>query len=156
MENRNISIEDWLSLVREGSVLPVTIPLHGRSMEPLVRCEKDLLDISPLNGTPRLFDIIVFRNGKRYCAHRVYRVGKNGVYTLGDNVRRSDGFIRNEDIVGVATRLRRDGRIIPLDSFRMRLYGAVRVALFPLRLAVKNITAVLWRIYCRLFRKGKG
>lgn len=154
MENGKISIEEWRRLAEKGNVLPITISLHGKSMEPLIRQGKDQIDISPLSGTPHLFDVIVFRQGSRWCAHRVYRTAKGGVYTMGDNVRRGDGFVKNEDIAGVAAFLRRDGRVIPLCSGKMRLYGAVRVALFPFRLAVKKLIAAAWHFYCRAFKKG--
>ena len=119
-----LCLEEWRELGKNGAVVPIMIPLHGSSMKPLIRSEKDIVTIIPLLRDPMVGDIVLFRgsNGKN-IAHRVYKVFPDGVQTWGDNCQRADSPMKREDIYGIIVSMERDGKIHQLDTDKQRAYG---------------------------------
>jgi hypothetical protein len=119
-----ICLEKWRELGENGAGIPVKMSLHGISMKPLIRPEKDIVTIMPLVRNPMVGDIVMFRraDGKN-IAHRVYRVFPNGIQTWGDNCQRPDAPIKREDIYGLIVSMEKNGRTYLLDTDKQRAYG---------------------------------
>ena len=52
-----ISLEKWRELGENGIDIPMRIPLHGRSMKPLIRPEKDIVTIMPMGDNCQRADV---------------------------------------------------------------------------------------------------
>ena len=100
--NKTLSIPEWHRFALEGTKLPVKIPLMGYSMFPLVRYNRDIVTIIPLEQCPQVGDIVLFKNTKRdlYVVHRVWEIKDNIVLTWGDNCDAPDGWMPIEEILG--------------------------------------------------------
>ena len=124
MDTRTISLEDWAEYARKGVDIPITVPLHGSSMEPLIRYMKDPVTIIPLKREPLVGDIVLFRRADgAHVVHRVYRVTPDRVITWGDNCAGPDAPLKREDVLGLVTAMQRHGRRYPLDTEAQRRYG---------------------------------
>lgn len=134
VEERQISIARWHSLVQRGTVLPMNIPLEGDSMRPLIRRSQDPVFIVPLTRPLKCGDVVLFEAPPgRYVAHRVRRIKDSYVQTLGDYCWNPDPWIPSSAVLGVAVTVERNGRRIPLDNSLARTLGCVWMAGLPLR-----------------------
>lgn len=142
---RTLSVEGWRSLAGEGVDIPIQICLAGESMRPLIRKGKDPVTILPLHRPPKRGDVVLFADDRgRYVVHRVWKVGAGVVITLGDHCDAPDAPMPPEQIWGLVTEVRRNGRRIPLDNGAARLLGRLWMDLLPLR-----------RRYYQYKRRGK-
>lgn len=89
-------------------------------MAPLIR-DGDVLTVTPIEERePRAGDVVAFVRPQdgRLAIHRVVaRVG-TGWLVRGDNTPRTDGVVRADDILGVVTRVEREGRDVRLGLGR--------------------------------------
>ncbi|MDO4371401.1 MAG: S24/S26 family peptidase, partial [Clostridia bacterium] len=65
-QTREIPIRQWCEMARQGAAPPVTIPLEGDSMRPLIRRGCDPVTIVPIYGELRIGDVVLFALGGRY------------------------------------------------------------------------------------------
>jgi hypothetical protein len=124
----------------------------GFSMKPCIR-NNDVITISPLKKIPpSVGEVVAFRHPRsnRLLIHRVVWKKNDTFLIRGDNLQQTDPHIPLENILGVVTRIERQGRVLfwP-DRFRhpsrarlyFRLYlGYLRIR-FLLRTALRFITA---------------
>jgi hypothetical protein len=87
----------------------------GSSMSPCIR-EGDVIQVAPLSGgMPCLGQVVacVPPGGRGPVVHRV--IGRRGPLfrTKGDNVCRTDGLLARSQILGLVTRVERNGRPVP-------------------------------------------
>lgn len=110
--NEKITIPEWHDMAQNGVMLTMRIPIHGVSMYPLVRMDRDLVTISPLKERPEAGDIVLFAEprGERYVLHRVWKAEDNRVLTWGDNCDRPDGWLPWDIVWGKAELIER-GRL---------------------------------------------
>jgi len=93
--------------------------IYGNSMNPLIKHGCQLViqtQIKPLHPG----DIVVLRTAKRFLAHRVIEIKKQGfthAYLLkGDNNHRADGWFRSNQIVGRVEKIVYPNYSIDLNS----------------------------------------
>ncbi|MCR5665045.1 MAG: S24/S26 family peptidase [Oscillospiraceae bacterium] len=132
----------------------------GCSMRPLIRPERDVLEISARQTSPiRKYDVVLFRNGGRFILHRVMRVyseaGRLVYDMLGDHNTRMERGVKDEQILGTLTGLVRDGKNrMDFHSLPYRAYLLLWCRLYPIRIAVLwliNMTKALCR---KCWRRG--
>lgn len=154
MNTRSIPIGEWVALAREGAAPPVTIPLEGSSMQPLIRRSLDPVTIVPLQRPLKKGDVVLFttRPG-RYVVHRVWKLENDRLQTLGDNCRNPDGWMPYDCVIGQAVSFRRNGRKYPLDSSGARLWGWLWMVLFPIRKMYYRARSLAGKCYRKLFEK---
>lgn len=131
-----LTIAQWRELAQDGALLPVTIPLDGTSMQPLIRRNRDLVTIAPLAEGRDLLpgDIVLFEQpAGRFVCHRVRRVDGGRVQTLGDNCWNPDAWMTREQVLGLAVNVERGQRVVALDTALSRAFGCAWMALRPLR-----------------------
>ena len=134
MRTAAITIEEWCRLAAEGTKVPVEIKLAGASMEPLIRMNRDTVEIIPLCREPKEGDIVLFeRQDGAYVVHRVYRVDAERIVTLGDHCENPDPPVPKEKVLGLVSRIRRGKKVIEADSERQRRHGRIGMKLLPLR-----------------------
>lgn len=130
----DLSVEQWLELVKKGANIPVTMPIMGNSMVPVIRYKVDPVTIVPLSREPVEGDIVLFRRfgDRALVVHRVYRIIGDRVQTWGDNCPKPDRPVRREDVLGLVVSVCRDNRTILLDTEEQRQKG-VRWMHSPIR-----------------------
>lgn len=109
------------------------LPFVGVSMLPMLRMEKDSVELAPLPEKLKKYDLPVYRypSGK-YVMHRVVAVKDTHYVCLGDNTWRYE-TIYPEMLIGVVSAFKRGDKRIEVDALGYRLYSRIWVALFPLR-----------------------
>lgn len=112
MNIRVITIPEWHQMALENKDLPMRIPIHGNSMFPLIRMDRDYVTILPLKEMPEVGDIVLYDDPLRECyvLHRVWMIQDKNILTWGDNSYNTDGWRPLEDIWGKAVLIER-GRI---------------------------------------------
>ena len=150
----SIGIEEWCKLSKEGIAPPVTIPLEGSSMQPLIRRGIDPVTIVPLQRPLKKGDVILFTtNPGRFVVHRVWKLKDGFVCPLGDNCWNPDGWIPEENVLGQAICYIRNGRRYRLDTPPARIWGRVWMGLLPVRIVYYRARALAGKC-CRKFSNG--
>ena len=119
--------------------------IHGVSMQPMLRQERDMVIIRAAEGRLRRYDVALYRypSGK-YVLHRVIRAYPDGRYLIrGDNLYHNETTLRDENILGVLDAIVRDGKTISAHSVRYKLYERFWVWSYPLRKALHTIKGFL-------------
>lgn len=102
------------------------IPLHGTSMLPLLR-DGDQVLVSHIRDQVQVGDIVVFQRDDGLIAHRVLRVSPcdSGGYlrTKGDHVQGLDPEMSEGEVVGRVLAIRRDARLMRVDSSGWRAFS---------------------------------
>ena len=115
--NEKIPASEWFKLVvpmmREGYQLKICP--QGDSMIPFLRGGRDEAVLVVLDEDDKLLknDIVLYpiENGV-HVLHRIYKINKHGIYTLGDSQIHIEGPMQRKDIIAVAAYIIRKGRKI--------------------------------------------
>lgn len=151
---RSIGIEQWWELARQGIAPPVTIPLEGSSMQPLIRRGLDPVTIVPLQRPLRIGDVVLFTSGNgRFVVHRVWKLAPGRVRTFGDNCWNPDAWIPESAVLGQVICYSRQGKTHRLDTPYARAWGRFWMALHPLRRCYLKLRQLAGRCYRRFFPK---
>ncbi len=106
----------------------------GTSMMPLIGNHRDILTISKRpEGRLKKYDVAFFHRGEKYILHRVIRVKKDGYNIVGDHQYCIERNVKEEQILGVLTKVVRDGKEIPLHGFRYWTYVRLWCWFYPVR-----------------------
>lgn len=143
------------------------VPINGVSMLPLIRRNRDLVTIVPVDRPVRRGDIVLFydprRTEKQYVLHRAWTVNTGAVETWGDNCLNPDGFLKSENIWGFAVTVERGKKTIRLDTDPARRLGIAlahcrhtdrRARLFVIRTAKKVLPAPVTKFLKKLRHQG--
>ena len=154
-QTRTISLAQWYAMACEGAAPSVTIVLDGDSMRPFIRRGKDPVTIVPLKRELMIGDVVLFELAGRYVVHRVWKLQGSRVRTLGDNCWNPEPWFPQEQVLGLAVRYQRDGRVIPLDSPFARWQGRVWMTLHSIRKCYLRLRSVAARCYRKVFPKKR-
>lgn len=91
---------------------PFRFTARGFSMLPFIQ-DGDVITVSPLDGRPpRLGEVVACcpPATRKLVVHRVSARVTGGYLLRGDNAPESDGLIPDEEVLGLVTRVERDGR----------------------------------------------
>lgn len=152
-KTRSIPMEQWVALAREGAAPAVTICLEGDSMRPLIRRGKDPVTIVPLSRPLLKGDVVLFRLGKRYIVHRVWKLQNGMVRTFGDNCWNPEPWFPEQQVLGLVVKYSRDGKAHLLDTPQARTWGRMWMAIHPIRRCYKRLRALAGRCYRKIFPK---
>jgi len=153
-----IPASEWFKLIvpimREG--YRIKIYPKGGSMLPFLLGGRDaaVLSLAAEGRELKKNDIVLYRmeNGI-HVLHRIWRVGGDGIYTLGDAQTKLDGPYRREDIIAVVDYIiRRDKNIDSDNGKYVRLVSAWQL-LRPVRPALLAGYMMLSNLYRFLFRR---
>ena len=98
----------------------------GTSMAPAIRNGEEV--VVERGGPLRKGDVVLFREpaSQRMLAHRIVAIGPDGVLLRGDAAETCEGPVDPSMIVGRVIGVDRDGKVHPLDTFRIRLHLLAR------------------------------
>ena len=140
-------------LKRDGTLVYKT---SGVSMLPMLRQNRDLVVIRAPVFRPRRYDVVLYRRGDRYILHRVLKVLPEGYVIAGDHNTFLERDVTDDMILGVMTRVIRNGRSVTMDDPKYRLYVHLWCDLWPVRMAILKIKAIPRGIYRRIKKLFKG
>jgi signal peptidase I len=129
---------------------------RGYSMMPAIR-DGDLITVSPLKDIiPRRGDVLAFRHPERpqMLVHRVLHAKAKKYFIKGDNCPEADGWIPAENILGLITKVERQGKTRFWPNRSQPSFGSNAYLLFyPLWPPMRRTLAKAWR---RLRSIGKN
>lgn len=136
-------------LLERGVLCRTTV---GVSMRPLLREGKDISCIERREPPFRKYDAVLFRReDDTLVLHRILRLRADGMYFIaGDNCE-SGEWVRQTDILGVLTQVRRGKKIISAQSLSYKLYARIQAAAFPLRRLYRRQKRRVLRLWQRVW-----
>jgi len=137
-------------LNESGSLLYKNV---GISMLPLIREGQDYIYIKK-RPPERLKknDVVLFsrphvQGRGRYVLHRIRKVNKDGTYWIvGDNCINGE-TVKEENILGVLSAVKRNGKTVNMTDSGYRLYVALVPLRRLLRVLVRPVRAILRKLY---------
>ena len=111
----------------------------GFSMLPLLRQRKDIVEIRPVTSRPKKYDVILYKRGDQYILHRVLKVLPDGYIIAGDHNTFIETDIKDDCILGVMTRIIRNGKSITPDNIWYRLYVHLWCDAYPVRMLLLKV-----------------
>lgn len=146
------SFEDYL---KENGFLVYTNV--GASMHPLLRQHKDIIEIRKKDSAYRCkcYDVVLYKRGNKYILHRILKVLPKGYLIAGDNNTFVETDIRDENILGVMTRVIRNGKSITMDNWKYRLYVHLWCDCYPVRMLILRVMRKVYGVLRRI-KSGKN
>lgn len=138
---RKVKKVDLEQLLADGH----TVQLHpqGYSMYPLFvpgRDEAVIAPVSPDDRRVRRGAVALYRReGSILVLHRIWRVGRDGVYFVGDNQVEVEGPLPRAQIRGILVGIIRNGKTISVKNPGYLLYAHGWLLLRPFRNVLKKI-----------------
>ena len=126
--NRTYSFEELLN--NQGYLIYTTV---GTSMMPLLRQQKDLVEIHTINRPIRKYDVVLYKQNGKYVLHRCIGVTSGGYVFAGDHNTYKEYDVTDNMIIGLMSRVIRNGKDIDLSSVSYRLYSHLWVDFFPIK-----------------------
>lgn len=122
----------------------------GDSMMPLIKQDRDLLIIKPVQGRLKKYDVPLYRRDSgQYVLHRILKVRQHDYVICGDNRWQKEYGITDSHIIGVLTAVVRNGKEISFNDWKYKLYVHLWCDLFPVRAFIVHVINKLDR-----YRKG--
>jgi len=112
----------------------VWFKIKGTSMLPFLKDNKDSVLLSPVKESVVKNDVVLFSYNGRHVLHRVIEIEGKKYIMQGDGVYANKEFCLLKDIIGIVTQVQRpSGKIIPVTSFKWRMFSSLWVNLRFLR-----------------------
>ena len=132
-------------LAEEADVAALPLVITGNSMTPFLIPGRDTVYLSRLERPVRRGDILLYqRKSGQYVLHRVWKVEKDGTFTMvGDAQTELEHGIREDQIIAIVTFALRKGKPMFPGSFVWEFFAKVWIRMVPLR-------PLFWRVYSLL------
>lgn len=112
----------------------------GFSMMPLLREKKDIIEIRRKKDERcKKYDVVLYKRGSKYILHRILKVLPDGYIIAGDHCIFIETDIKDENILGIMTRVQRNGKDITPDNFWYKLYVHLWCDVYPVRMLILKI-----------------
>jgi len=137
MNQKFVKLEEIFPLMEEKlkSGADVSFGPKGTSMLPLIVQGRDSVTMTSPPERLKKYDLPLYRrkNGQ-FILHRVVDISPDGTYVMcGDNQREWEYGICQSDILAIVKSIKRNGRVIKVDSFMYKLYARFIVSYRRLR-----------------------
>ena len=122
-------------LETDGYLVYTTV---GTSMLPLLRQQRDIIEIRKKDPLVRCnkYDVVLYKRGGKYILHRVLKVRDKDYVICGDHNIKKEYGIKDAQILGVMTRVIRDGKSVYPTDWRYKLYVHLWCDFYPIRVAI--------------------
>ena len=141
-------------LEKDGFIVYTNV---GFSMMPLLRQRHDVIEIQK-KGPDRCkkYDAVLYKVGKKYILHRIIQVRSRDYVIVGDHCYRKEYGITDDMILGVMTRVIRNGKSINVNTNCLyRCYVHLWCDFYPIRAAILRTKAWVRGILSALKRRIK-
>lgn len=117
----------------------VRFRIKGMSMYPLLRSDRDLVDLRRTNE-PRMGDIVLARVSEdQYVLHRVIKKEGDRLTLMGDgNIYAKESCLCS-DVIGKAVMVIRNGRSIDTKNIVYRMYSFLLMRMNPIKKQVYQV-----------------
>lgn len=133
-------------LERDGKIV---YSIHGVSMEPMLRQNRDLVIIKPIASHLKNGDVALYRRGSSFVLHRVIGI-KNDYYLFrGDNTYTVEK-VPEECVIGVLTSFQRKGKYIDICDPVYKAYVRLWRISYPVRFCIARSYRLIIHIALRL------
>lgn len=124
---------DIEQLLKDGNTVQTVI--NGFSMYPMLVPGRDSVILAPLEeDKPKRGDVVLYRrDGSILVLHRIWRVGQDGLYMVGDNQTQIEGPLRPDQIRGRLAAFIRKGKTVSVSSIPYRVYAFIWLWMRPVR-----------------------
>lgn len=156
LEARKYSFEEILE--KKGYLVYTNV---GISMMPFLRERRDIIEIRRKAQDKRYsrYDVVLYKRNDLYILHRILKVRPNDYIICGDHNYIREYGITDDQILGVMTRVIRNGKSIYPTNWRYRLYVHLWCDFFPVRagilFAMRAVRILGHKIKVRLNITGK-
>lgn len=142
--------DELLPLIKErleAGHLVQHLPFRGISMLPMLRQEKDSVELSPLPEQLKSYDLPMYqRKDGKMVIHRIVAVKEDYYVCMGDNTERFEK-IYPEQMIGIVSAFWRGEKRIEVSSPLYRLYCRLWRPTRPLRILYKRAKRLLRRCF---------
>lgn len=121
----------------------------GTSMMPLLRQQKDLIEIHKIDRKIKKYDVALYKRNGKYILHRCIKVTSKGYVFAGDHNTIKEYDVTDDMIIGLMGKVIREGKEVALSSFSYRLYSFIWVNFFYVKVALLKSRRMLQRV-CRI------
>ena len=119
----------------------------GDSMMPLIKQDRDLLIIKPVQGRLKKYDVPLYkRDTGQYVLHRILKVRRDDYVICGDNRWSKEYGITDRHIIGVLTAVIRKGKEVSVNDWKYRAYVHLWCDLFLVRAPIVYVVNKLKRL----------
>ena len=126
----------------------------GFSMMPLLRQKKDIIEIHKKGqGRCKKYDVVLYKRREQYVLHRILRVLPEGYLIAGDHCTFVERDIKDDNIIGVMTRVLRNGKYITPDNIWYKMYVHLWCDFYPARMFLIKAKAFVYK--CLSFVKRR-
>ena len=126
-------------LQKDGFIVYTNV---GRSMLPLLRQRRDIIEIRKKpEGRCHKYDVVLYKRGEKYILHRILKVLPQGYIIAGDHNTFLETDVMDDMILGVMTRVIRNGRSITPDNLTYRIYSHLWCDCYPVRVTLMRARA---------------
>ena len=147
-------------LAKDGILIYTNV---GISMLPLLRQHRDIIEIRRKDPAARCkrYDVVLYKRGKKYILHRILKVREKDYVICGDNNIYREYGITDDRILGVMTRVIRNGKYITPDNRWYKLYVHLWCDFYPIRAAILYVRMLISSVLRKILRRlklipGKG
>lgn len=113
----------------------------GCSMMPLLRQHKDVIEIRKKEpGRCKKYDVVLYKRGSKYIMHRILKVLPDGYLIAGDHCVVLEKDIKDDNILGVMTSVKRNGKIITPDNIWYKMYVHIWCDVYPVRFFILRLS----------------
>ena len=128
----------------------------GYSMMPLLRQRRDVIEIRKKgSGRCKKYDVVLYKRGDKYILHRILKVLPKGYIIVGDHNTFLERDVTDDMILGVMTRVVRDGKTISVDNFWYKAYVHLWCDVYPVRMGLLKAKRFAYRCLGFLKRRAK-
>ena len=124
-------------LEKDGYIVYTNV---GCSMMPLLRQRKDIIEIRKKGpGRCKKYDVVLYKRGDRDILHRILDVLPDGYIIAGDHNTFLEKDIKDDQILGVMTRVIRDGKSIYPTDKAYQAYVHLWCDFYPVRAGILKV-----------------
>ena len=116
-------------------------------MLPLLRQKKDIIEIRKKEpGRCKKYDVVLYRRNERYILHRILKVLPDSYLIAGDHNTFVETDVTDDMILGVMSKVIRDGKTITPENKLYKLYVHLWCDVYPIRMLILKMKEQIWRI----------
>lgn len=118
----------------------------GNSMSPYLRNRRDIVEIKPVSGRLKKYDVPLYRRDSgQYVLHRVLKVREQDYVICGDNRHHKEYGITDSHVIGIMTGFYRDNVYYSVNNRKYRCYVHFICDFFILRKIILWLRDKWWQ-----------
>lgn len=124
---------------------------QGNSMMPFIHPHRDIIEIRPIQGKVKKYEVALYKRGSTYVLHRC--LSSSPYIFAGDHNTFIEKDITDDMILGIVTRVIRNGKTITPDNFWYKIYVYLWCDCYPVRMWIIRTRQRVWSILSRIKHK---